>query len=45
MLVDMIGTRTRAPKSTEGKMVSGKETLRLRSKGSATVQEVVSSEV
>uniref|UniRef100_A0A3Q4G9G7 GIPC PDZ domain containing family, member 3 n=2 Tax=Neolamprologus brichardi TaxID=32507 RepID=A0A3Q4G9G7_NEOBR len=39
---DMIGMRTRAPKSNEGKMVNGKETLRLRSKGSATVQEVVS---
>lgn len=39
---DMIGQRTRAPKSSEGKMVSGKETLRLRSKGTATVQEVVS---
>lgn len=38
----MIGQRTRAPKSSEGKMVSGKETLRLRSKGTATVQEVVS---
>ncbi|XP_023699874.1 PDZ domain-containing protein GIPC3 isoform X2 [Paramormyrops kingsleyae] len=37
---DMIGQRTRAPKSSEGKMVSGKETLRLRSKGTATVQEV-----
>ncbi|KAF3835235.1 hypothetical protein F7725_027793 [Dissostichus mawsoni] len=37
---DMIGMRTRAPKSTEGKMVNGRETLRLRSKGSATVQEV-----
>ncbi|CAL8272493.1 unnamed protein product, partial [Arctogadus glacialis] len=35
----MIGMRTRAPKSSEGKMVNGKETLRLRSKGSATVQE------
>lgn len=40
---DMIGMRTRAPKSTEGKMVNGRETLRLRSKGAATVQEVVSS--
>lgn len=40
--VDMIGMRTRAPKSSEGKMVNGKETLRLRSKGAATVQEVVS---
>ncbi|TSK53736.1 PDZ domain-containing protein GIPC3 [Bagarius yarrelli] len=39
---DMIGQRTRAPKSSEGKMVSGKETLRLRSKGTATVQEVPS---
>lgn len=39
---DMIGQRTRAPKSGEGKMVSGKETLRLRSKGTATVQEMVS---
>ncbi|XP_035509507.1 PDZ domain-containing protein GIPC3 [Morone saxatilis] len=37
---DMIGMRTRAPKSNEGKMVNGKETLRLRSKGAATVQEV-----
>ncbi|XP_028259427.1 PDZ domain-containing protein GIPC3 [Parambassis ranga] len=37
---DMIGMRTKAPKSTEGKMVNGKETLRLRSKGAATVQEV-----
>lgn len=40
--LDMIGIRTRAPKSTEGKMVNGRETLRLRSKGAATVQEVVS---
>lgn len=40
--LDMIGMRTRAPKSNEGKMVNGKETLRLRSKGAATVQEVVS---
>lgn len=39
---DMIGMRTRAPKSSEGKMVNGRETLRLRSKGAATVQEVVS---
>ncbi|XP_016329973.1 PDZ domain-containing protein GIPC3-like [Sinocyclocheilus anshuiensis] len=37
---DMIGQRTRAPKSGEGKMVSGKETLRLRSKGSATLEEI-----
>ncbi|KAI2650732.1 PDZ domain-containing protein GIPC3 [Labeo rohita] len=37
---DMIGQRTRAPKSSEGKMVSGKETLRLRSKGSATLEEI-----
>ncbi|KTG31337.1 hypothetical protein cypCar_00046355 [Cyprinus carpio] len=36
----MIGQRTRAPKSSEGKMVSGKETLRLRSKGSATLEEI-----
>ncbi|KAJ8418935.1 hypothetical protein AAFF_G00004340 [Aldrovandia affinis] len=35
----MIGQRTRAPKSSEGKLVSGKETLRLRSKGAAIVQE------
>uniref|UniRef100_A0A3Q1IRL8 PDZ domain-containing protein n=1 Tax=Anabas testudineus TaxID=64144 RepID=A0A3Q1IRL8_ANATE len=41
---DMIGMRTRAPKSNEGKMVNGRETLRLRSKGAATVQEVVSNE-
>lgn len=38
----MIGMRTRAPKSSEGKMGNGRETLRLRSKGAATVQEVVS---
>ncbi|XP_056894876.1 PDZ domain-containing protein GIPC3 isoform X2 [Takifugu flavidus] len=37
---DMIGMRTRAPKSSEGKMANGRETLRLRSKGAATVQEV-----
>uniref|UniRef100_A0A665WZQ1 PDZ domain-containing protein n=1 Tax=Echeneis naucrates TaxID=173247 RepID=A0A665WZQ1_ECHNA len=37
---DMIGMRTRVPKSNEGKMVNGRETLRLRSKGAATVQEV-----
>ncbi|KAM9832438.1 PDZ domain-containing protein GIPC3 [Neosynchiropus ocellatus] len=37
---DMIGMRTKTPKSTEGKMVNGRETLRLRSKGAATVQEV-----
>lgn len=42
MWSDMIGMRTRAPKSNEGKMVNGRETLRLRSKGAATVQEVVS---
>ncbi|XP_059424946.1 PDZ domain-containing protein GIPC3 isoform X2 [Carassius carassius] len=39
---DMIGQRTRVPKSSEGKMVSGKETLRLRSKGSATLEEIPS---
>ncbi|CAG00627.1 unnamed protein product, partial [Tetraodon nigroviridis] len=39
---DMIGMRTRAPKSSEGKLVNGRETLRLRSKGAATVQEVQS---
>ncbi|XP_061636020.1 PDZ domain-containing protein GIPC3 isoform X1 [Phyllopteryx taeniolatus] len=37
---DMIGMRTKVPKSNEGKIVKGRETLRLRSKGSATVQEV-----
>ncbi|XP_078802664.1 PDZ domain-containing protein GIPC3 isoform X2 [Oryzias latipes] len=37
---DMIGMRTKAPKSNEGKMANGRETLRLRSKGAATVQEV-----
>ncbi|XP_051930596.1 PDZ domain-containing protein GIPC3 isoform X2 [Hippocampus zosterae] len=37
---DMIGMRTKAPKSHEGKIVNGRETLRLRSRGSATVQEV-----
>ncbi|XP_026179074.1 PDZ domain-containing protein GIPC3 [Mastacembelus armatus] len=37
---DMIGMRSKAPKSNEGKMVNGRETLRLRSKGAATVQEV-----
>ncbi|XP_038147549.1 PDZ domain-containing protein GIPC3 [Cyprinodon tularosa] len=37
---DMIGMRTKAPKSNEGKLVNGRETLRLRSKGAATVQEV-----
>ncbi|XP_077440680.1 PDZ domain-containing protein GIPC3 [Vanacampus margaritifer] len=37
---DMIGMRTKTPKSNEGKIVNGRETLRLRSKGSATVQEV-----
>ncbi|XP_061681181.1 PDZ domain-containing protein GIPC3 isoform X2 [Syngnathoides biaculeatus] len=37
---DMIGMRTKAPKSNEGKIAKGRETLRLRSKGSATVQEV-----
>ncbi|XP_054911656.1 PDZ domain-containing protein GIPC3 [Poeciliopsis prolifica] len=39
---DMIGMRTKAPKSNEGKLVNGRETLRLRSKGAATVQEVQS---
>ncbi|KAJ8409405.1 hypothetical protein AAFF_G00228060 [Aldrovandia affinis] len=37
---DMIGQRTRAPKCGEEKIASGRETLRLRSKGGATVQEV-----
>ncbi|XP_015826246.1 PDZ domain-containing protein GIPC3 [Nothobranchius furzeri] len=37
---DMIGMRTRVPKSNEGKLVNGRETLRLRAKGAATVQEV-----
>ncbi|XP_061098649.1 PDZ domain-containing protein GIPC3-like [Conger conger] len=37
---DMIGQRTKAPKSSEGKITSGRETLRLRSQGDATVQEV-----
>ncbi|XP_066552428.1 PDZ domain-containing protein GIPC3 [Amia ocellicauda] len=37
---DMIAQRTKSGKSSgEGKMGSGRETLRLRSKGSATVQE------
>lgn len=41
LCLDMIGMRTKAPKSNEGKMANGRETLRLRSKGAATVQEVV----
>uniref|UniRef100_A0A8C4TNV4 GIPC PDZ domain containing family, member 3 n=1 Tax=Erpetoichthys calabaricus TaxID=27687 RepID=A0A8C4TNV4_ERPCA len=37
---DMIGQRTKSAKfSCEAKVASGRETLRLRSKGSATVQE------
>ncbi|XP_041086618.1 PDZ domain-containing protein GIPC3-like [Polyodon spathula] len=41
---DMIGLRTKSAKSAgEGRMGSGRETLRLRSKGSATVQEAVST--
>ncbi|XP_036409739.1 PDZ domain-containing protein GIPC3-like [Megalops cyprinoides] len=36
---DMIGQRMRAPKSGEGKVTSGRETLRLRSKGTVSVQE------
>ncbi|MBN3286936.1 GIPC3 protein, partial [Polyodon spathula] len=40
---DMIGLRTKSAKSAgEGRMGSGRETLRLRSKGSATVQEALS---
>ncbi|XP_020824863.1 LOW QUALITY PROTEIN: PDZ domain-containing protein GIPC3 [Phascolarctos cinereus] len=40
---DMIGQRTRSSKCPgEGKVTSGRETLRLRSKGSATVEEVPS---
>ncbi|KAI1882622.1 hypothetical protein AGOR_G00236780 [Albula goreensis] len=37
---DMIAQRTRAPKCGEGKVANGRETLRLRSMGGATVQEV-----
>ncbi|NP_001038783.2 PDZ domain-containing protein GIPC3 [Danio rerio] len=39
---DMIGQRTRAPKSSEGKLSSGKETLRLRTRGSASLEEIPS---
>ncbi|XP_043831127.1 PDZ domain-containing protein GIPC3 isoform X2 [Dromiciops gliroides] len=40
---DMIGQRTRSSKCPgEGKVTSGKETLRLRARGSATVEEVPS---
>ncbi|XP_066491698.1 PDZ domain-containing protein GIPC3 [Tiliqua scincoides] len=40
---DMISQRTRSNKSpSEGKMASGRETLRLRAKGSATVEEAPS---
>ncbi|KAK1152561.1 PDZ domain-containing protein GIPC3 [Acipenser oxyrinchus oxyrinchus] len=40
---DMIGLRTKSTKSAgEGRMGSGRETLRLRSKGLATVQEAPS---
>ncbi|XP_068942962.1 PDZ domain-containing protein GIPC3 isoform X2 [Petaurus breviceps papuanus] len=40
---DMIGQRTRSSKCpSEGKVTSGRETLRLRARGSATVEEVPS---
>lgn len=40
----MIGQRSRGSKCpVEGKVTSGRETLRLRSGGAATVEEVVSS--
>ncbi|KAG9330063.1 hypothetical protein JZ751_027368 [Albula glossodonta] len=39
-LAHMIAQRTRAPKCGEGKVANGRETLRLRSMGGATVQEV-----
>ncbi|KAJ1085171.1 hypothetical protein NDU88_005304 [Pleurodeles waltl] len=40
---DMIGQRSKANKSpSEGKVVSGRETLRLRTKGTATVEEAPS---
>ncbi|ERE72324.1 PDZ domain-containing protein GIPC3-like protein [Cricetulus griseus] len=40
---DMIGQRSRSSKcSVEAKMSSGRETLRLRSRGAATVEEAVS---
>ncbi|XP_051827932.1 PDZ domain-containing protein GIPC3 isoform X2 [Antechinus flavipes] len=40
---DMIGQRTRSSKCPgEGKVTSGRETLRLRARGSATVEEVPS---
>lgn len=39
----MIGQRSKANKTpSEGKVVSGRETLRLRTKGSATVEEAPS---
>ncbi|KAG8555313.1 hypothetical protein GDO81_017666 [Engystomops pustulosus] len=37
---DMIEPRSKGGKTTEGKIASGRETLRLRSKGPATVEEV-----
>lgn len=40
---DMIGQRSRSSKCpVEAKVTSGRETLRLRSGGAATVEEVVS---
>ncbi|TRY60360.1 hypothetical protein DNTS_025774 [Danionella cerebrum] len=39
---DMIGQRTRAVKSSEGKLSTGRETLRLRARGAATVEELPS---
>ncbi|XP_075038066.1 PDZ domain-containing protein GIPC2 [Mixophyes fleayi] len=40
---EMIEPRTKGGKTTEGKISSGRETLRLRSKGPATVEEMPSA--
>ncbi|KAM4641616.1 PDZ domain-containing protein GIPC2 isoform 1-T11 [Discoglossus pictus] len=40
---EMIEPRTRGGKTTEGKISTGRETLRLRSKGPATVEEMPSA--
>lgn len=42
MFSEMIEPRSRGGKTTDGKISTGRETLRLRSKGPATVEEMVS---
>ncbi|PIO31818.1 hypothetical protein AB205_0216810 [Aquarana catesbeiana] len=40
MFSEMIEPRSRGGKTTDGKISTGRETLRLRSKGPATVEEM-----